>query len=217
MRGTTSDSNRHIFFAKIKGLKKDDPNAPYIEITQKQGDKYMELDKCTFIEGWLSGAKTDSYEYEGKQKKTIELVMEDGIEKYIFQTAYTQLSRSLINSLLGTKDYGRIKISVYTNKAGFKSIFVENNGEKMSWKYPVAEFQAKAEVITKKSGEKVSTDYTELDNWLEEQFKLHVIPNCKPNPNPYVAEKNVIVPDSQETEHDENISITPDPISDLPF
>lgn len=184
-RGSSND-DRSLFFAKIMGLKKEFTGNPWIEITQKQNDKYVEIDKCSYIEGWLAKAKVDSYEYEGKPKKTIELTIEDNDEKYLFQSSYNQLSRSLINSLLGTPDYGRIKISVYTNKAGYKSIFVENNGEKMAWKYSVEEMQAKTEKITNKAGEFISNDYSSLDNWLEEQFAAHVVPNCKPNPVAYV-------------------------------
>jgi hypothetical protein len=216
-RGTTNDSNRNIFYAKIKGLKKEEPS-PYIEISQKGNDGYVILEPCTFIEGWLSSAKVDSYLWEEKPVRTIELVLEDGIEKYIVQMSYTQLSRSLINSLLGTKDYGKLKISVYTNKAGYKSIFVENNGEKMAWKHTIEEFKAKTKEIKDEEGEVIKVSYKELDNWLEEQFKLHVVPNVKPNPNPYVAPSNTTeAPKKEEVKSESEVSVVADPSDDLPF
>ncbi len=61
------------------------------------------------------------------------------------------------------------------------------NGEKIKWKYSLDEFKAKTDPITNKKGEVIQYDYSELDAWLEEEFKKHIIPNCKPNPNPYIA------------------------------
>ncbi len=186
--GTTSDdSNRDVFYAKIKGLKKDHAGDPWIGLEQKKGNDYVEIKKVQWMSGWLSGAKTGSYEYEGKPVKTFELTLEDGIEKYVFQSSYNGLSRSLINSLLSTVNYGTLKISVYTSKKGYKSIGVELNGERLQWKYSIDEFKAKTKEIKDEEGEIIKISYKELDAWLEEEFKKNVIPNCKSNPNPYVA------------------------------
>ncbi len=186
--GTGNDDNgKTIFYAKIKGLKKDHTGDPWIGLDQKQGDKYIEVEKGQWISGWLSAAKIGSYEYEGKDVKTFELVLEDGIMKYVFQSSYNNLSRSLINSLLSTTDYGILKISVYTNNKGYKSIGVEMNGERIKWKHSLDEFKAKTKEIKDEEGEVIKISYKELDSWLEEEFKKHIIPNCKPNPNPYIA------------------------------
>jgi hypothetical protein len=186
--GNTSDENKNVYYVKIKGLKQEHEGAPWIGLEQKVGDDYKEVQKSTWINGWLSKAAVDSYEYKGKQTKTIELTLEDGDDKYILQSSYNQLSRSLINSLLSTNEYGDIKISVYLNKSKFKSIYVENNGQKMEWKYKIEELKPMTSDILE-DNVKVGTSYKKLDAWLEEQFKTYVIPSCKPNPNPKKSEK----------------------------
>ncbi len=92
------DSNRTVFFAKMKGLKKEYTDNPWIGLEQKKGDEYIEVEKSQWISGWMSSAKIGSYEYEGKNVKTFEIILEDGITKYIFQSSYNNLSGSLRNT-----------------------------------------------------------------------------------------------------------------------
>jgi enoyl-[acyl-carrier-protein] reductase (NADH) len=76
---------------------------------------------------------------------------------------------------------GKVKISVYKNKKGYNSTYIENNGQKLEWKYQPEFLNAKVEKLQNKKGEVVSTDFTELDAFFKQQIQDVLMNKLNPN------------------------------------
>ena len=88
---------------------------------------------------------------------------------------YTQIGRSIINSLLGcSKPIDKIYLELYKNASGYCSLKMLINGSKSVWKFSIDEQRKKIETITNKKGEFVSNDYSDLDNLLEDNLRDHL-------------------------------------------
>ena len=107
--------------------------------------------------------------------------MQDSEGQYILQSAFTWVGRNILNSLASAEKLWDIKLSLYINKKGFKSVWVENNWEGLRWKYPIEDQMAMVEEVKNKSGEVVQRDYVALEQFYidtvipEIQAKLDVV------------------------------------------
>ena len=187
--GTTSSNN--AYWIKIRGLKKGEPEA-YFEV--KKGE---DLQTASYVEGHITKLEASGYEFEGKFRNTFNLTLQDDEGSYILQSAFTNIGRTILNSLAGAEQLGDIKLSLYINKKGFKSVWVENNGERTEWKYPIDEQMDMVEEVKNKAGEVLQKDYSAL-----EQFYIDTV-------IPKIANKLDIVQQVEQVEERED--------EDIPF
>ena len=208
----TGSGGKDIIYFKMRGLKKSDKEL-YFEGQKSEGGEYKIIEeKPTFIQGGLTEVKTDSYEYEGDTINSIKFTLEDMDTKLVLESGFNNLAISLINTLAGSPDFGEVKLSLYTGKSGYPSLFIELDGgvTKTEWKWDYKKDFAPKIKKTKFKGKDL-TDKSELETFLikyvntkEFQDKLSGLPT-----------PSVEQPDSGGFETTDEIIDEAD--SDLPF
>lgn len=179
--GFDKDETSGSIYDDVYYVKAKTKNASYFEFSKREGDKIL-VDKRTSInriEGKLSKIDMGSFTYEGKEIKNYKLYIVKEVNGknilFILNLNYTQVGRSIINSLLGcNKPIDKIYLELYKNQSGYCSLKMLINGSKSVWKYSIDEQRKKIETITNKKGEFVSNDYTELDELLEDNLRDHL-------------------------------------------
>ena len=166
-----------VYFVKPKTK-----DVAYFEFSKKVGDKIHKDPRTTIqtIDGDLIKIELDSYTYENKEIKTIKLHIKKMLgEKsvlFIISSSFTQVARSMMNSLLGCKvAVEKVNITLYINHSGYTSVKFSINGKKSEWLYSIAEQKKFVETITNKKGEFVSNDYSDLDDVFVEKMREHLI------------------------------------------
>ena len=126
-----------LFYLKMRAKKDKDLN-PHFEIAKADGKSkpVIKMDDVTYVSGKIKDIVNDSYEWEGKTVPTVKITMVDGDETYIVDSSFTSLLRGLLNCLANIEKPENLRISLYTSKTGYASVWVENNGEKSGFKYP---------------------------------------------------------------------------------
>jgi hypothetical protein len=179
--GFEKDENSGSIYDEVYYVKSRTKNAAYFEFSKREGDKIL-IDKRTSInriEGKLSKIDMGSFTYEGKEIKNYKLYIVKEVNGknilFILNMNYTQVGRSIINSILGcNKPIDKIYLELYKNASGYCSLKMLINGSKSVWKFSIDEQRKKIETITNKKGEFVSNDYTELDDLLEDNLRDHL-------------------------------------------
>lgn len=168
----TIKSNWNYINVKIKGLKKWDDKV-YFEIVDQ-----WEIHQWNYIEGYFSKIVKWSFEFEWKTIETFAIHLKDTQTDSIIvlNMSYNSISRSIINCLASIPKLNLIRIQLYINKDWYKAVFLQNDWEKLSWKYQIEEMNQHIETITKKNWEKI-VDYTELDNRFKETIEQINISN----------------------------------------
>lgn len=179
--GFEKDDTGGNVYDDVYYVKSKTKNAAYFEFSKREGDKIL-VDKRTSInriEGKLSKIDMGSFTYEGKEIKNYKLYVVKEIKGknilFILNMNYTQVGRSIINSILGcSKPIDKIYLELYKNASGYCSLKMLINGQKSVWKFSIDEQRKKIETITNKKGEFVSNDYSDLDNLLEDNLRDHL-------------------------------------------
>lgn len=179
--GFEKDETGGNVYDEVYYVKARTKNAAFFEFSKRDGDKIL-IDKRTSInriEGKLVNIVMGSFTYESKEIKNFKLYIVKEINQknilFILNLNYTQVGRSIINSILGcNKPIDKIYLELYKNASGYCSLKMLINGAKSTWKYSIEEQRKKIETIKNKKGEFVSNDYTELDEMLEDGLRNHL-------------------------------------------
>ncbi len=161
-------------FLSLKAKTSDTDPTPFIGVNEKTGDTWGITQKYNSISGKLKSIAHDSYEYQGEQKTKIIMVIEDDVE-YQLEANFNSLIYSILNSLAGTKDIGKIEISVWLDPKlvdgkKYAKAALKNNGEKTEWAYKWDEIPKAAKVqVGKKT---VMDDSAVIDFWKAEIDKI---------------------------------------------
>lgn len=150
--GFTKDEWKKWKFVKILGLKKED-KYPYFEVSWEQ----IEENKFSWR---LISIKADTYEYEGKEKDVIKMKFKDWEDIYILWIGFNQFWKTIVSSLASQEAVWEVGLTVYLNKAWYKSIFVTNNWEKAEWKYSIDEVKKMVTPIKNAKWETIANDDT---------------------------------------------------------
>lgn len=169
-----SNSDKKRNYAKIE-IKKNKEVLPRFCIYQGKDEETLDF---TNYEGYLFSVTRSDYEYEGENVKQVvfKFVDNHGEETWI-KTGYTGVMRSMVNSLAGKKT-GLISIRLYAKTKDGRTranVYMENNGERMDWKYQIDEMPAMKEIEV--PGKKSLWDSTELDSFIDKVIKEEIIPN----------------------------------------
>lgn len=149
------------FYAQIRPSGKNN-SYPHLEVKRKEDDNYsiLPFEKrdeknagyIVYEENNLTGAlikvKVDGYTWKARDKwiDTVELTLRDYQvdEEYVISTTFSNLGRSLVNSLLNIEDgdYREITVSLYKKKdSDFDAISVNKNGEWTGFKHKYEEYK----------------------------------------------------------------------------
>lgn len=173
----TDTQNAEFWKLKIDKL----TDTPYFYRVEKKGDAWVETDAFTAMKGQLAEINFKNYTWEGKEKQSMvfTLIHETGV-KMLVTTSFSNMSRSLLNSLAGCDSIGVIDMQATRwGKKGaekkYPTIFVQNNGQKTSWKYPMEQLP-QIESIKNKKGETVSIDDTDANEFWKLEIQNNIIP-----------------------------------------
>lgn len=178
-----SSNYNDVYFVKPKTK-----DAAYFEFTKRVGDIITRDPRTTInsIDGNVIKIELDKYTYESRDIKTIKIyinkIIKDRNILFILSSSYTQVARSIINSLLNfNEELKKILIGLYVNpKTGYTSVKVLFNGKKPEWLYSVDEQKKYIETVSNKKGEFIKNDYSDLDELFETKLREH-LPILFPN------------------------------------
>lgn len=205
-------SGGNAYFANLKWLKKDDDSGVRFEITK---DWEVVQDDASYISGYFSKIELGSFEYEWRdiEKFTMTLVDPKDWSRIIRSSSFNVVSRSVINSLASQESLWLIQISVYTNRSGFPSAYVENHWERAEWLLSWDQQKELIDPVKDKKGEVVKNDYSELDDKLKKLMENFVPDegNVLKTPDPDDVDNDKLF------DPDENKKPVDDDLEDLPF
>jgi len=171
----SGSSTSKMFFLKIQGLKQESKEV-FLEMTEKQGDKYVAIGNYKNVSGRLHKLEVKDFEYtppgakESKKGKSLKFYIVDDAEDttYVLDIGFHDMLTSLLNSIASEELFEKIEISVYVNKKGFKTIGVKLDGNETKWKYDFKELNAmKTKVMDPDDDTKVLlTKRNKLDDFL---------------------------------------------------
>jgi len=172
-------------YAKIE-LKKDKEVQPRFVVYQGKENPPLEF---TQYEGYLKNVKFDNYPWEGEEVKQVVFVCvdPDGDETWI-KTTYTGVMRSMVNAFAGKK-LGLLSIRLYSTTKDGKdraNVYIESDGEKLSWKYQIDELPEMKEI--KIPGKKSIWDTSELDARIDKMIEEEILPFIQSAPKPVPQE-----------------------------
>ena len=212
--GMGNNKNKDLYFMKIRS-KTDTNQRPHFKVEKASKDgKGQPMEDVTYVNGRVKDIETGSYEWEGDTIKTFKIVLVDKEEMYYIDSSYTSLGRSILNCLanVGTDGTtpGEFRISLYTSKKGYASVWIENDGKSTGFKWPWDELKQYISVYKNKKG-KEENDYAKLDEFYEAKIKEEIAPFFRDNySEPVVTEPVDEHPPLPEPVMDEDTS-------DLPF
>ena len=214
-----------LYFTFENSRKEDDA----AEFSVYHGIKKEIIDRCTFVEGNLVGIKFGEGDYEGDKYKTCVVSLQDPESKEYYRIKcrfdkMTQIMRGLLNRLLTLKSCENIKISYYGNKGEYKNVSVRQNDEKVEWMFQNDALKPYIFPIEDRKGNVLKNDYTDLDNFFQEQVEAILVPLM---PEPHQPKEEVAdgskADNSHHTEAPQSTDSNPFgdtepiPTDDLPF
>ena len=166
-------TNSPTYYVKMLGTKKEDKDKPVIfafSMKNQQTGDYEIREQSQDFEGTFTDLNVEEFEFEGKKKKVIKVVLHDGNFRYVLSLGFSMLGRSAINSLASIKEMGGIlTLTCYRNsKTGYPSLFLEYNGQRLEWKYSIDQLPKPKEVEF--NGD-VMKDYTAMNKLFEDEAK----------------------------------------------
>lgn len=206
------------YYVNIKNLKKDSEGDPYFLL---RDTKTKEEETSQFISGTLEYIRFVDKEWENKKFKEIRIMIADVDVKYLISTRFTHVGRNILNSILKAQDITKdIKINLYTNKNGYKSVGVtqvnlEGKDEWTGVLYTKEETDPLVQSFETENGNvKV---YTNLNNKLIEDINTLIVPKLPRSFNEENTDEES-EHENSDTNSDTGGAIHPEDVDDgLPF
>jgi len=158
-----SSNSKNVTFANIKWDKEN--KRIYFLITK---DKVQS--EQTKFTGKLYEVKLKAWQYENKPKESVQFIFKEGTDEVWIESGWSNVTKGILNTLDGANAIGNVMISLYTNKKGYASAFVEVDGNEVSWKYKLEELPQVQKV--KVRGEEITDDLEQI-----EFFRSTIIPS----------------------------------------
>lgn len=172
--GFSNNAGENMTFVKLRSPKKGETTPPVFVIKGKGEDgKWEDKETHNSFSGYLMDIETKDFEFQGNPGTTLITKWKDnsGATFQIEQNFKIGISRSLINSLAGIDNFGEIAMSLYTNKKGYASIWVKNDGQDVNWHTKVEDLP-KPEPLKNKKGEIISYDDSDATEFYLGLVKL---------------------------------------------
>ncbi len=149
----------------------------YVKMKQADDDKfyfilldenYEEIERYNELEGILRNIRLGEYEFANKKYKTVSFEIEDEGITYVLQGNFNFATRSMMNQVIFAAMEGTINGSLFyafcrTKGDRLHQIFVNIDGKKTQWAFPIEEMPGSKEV-------------EKLDLFFEEAMKQNVLP-----------------------------------------
>ena len=118
--------------------------------------------------------KNVTIKWKDKELEEIVITLDDNWEKFVIQTLWNSIARSLLNTLWSAwdKGIGHLVIKLYRSKAWYASIYIEHDWERMEWAIDW-EWQ-KALIKSVEINWDTQNDYTSLHEALKSASKSYV-------------------------------------------
>lgn len=210
---TTEADWKNVVNVNLVWMKRESKRDEYwFEISRWYGDsKEIIATKVKWIEGNLTKVVAGGYDYTDehwatKHSKTLTFFLDDWENVMKYWTWYNIVSRNIIFGLASIEwKIGKITLSPYRSKSGYRNMRVTNNGEDVLNKF---DYEKEIKWRCKYSEEFQKTSYVELDKWIEETLVPMI------NEKIDFANKNVEDFVKEEEKKEEKKE---DVIDDLPF
>lgn len=138
----SKEKEPRIYYMSMRGTKNKVVNAHFRTQVREPGAAIVDLPDETKVSGLMRAVGHNEYEFpknSGLKQKTIIIYLVDGDDHFKVESNIDSvMGRSLMNSLLGTKDFDNLKISLRV-KNEMPAISVFNNDQKTEWKYDYTE------------------------------------------------------------------------------
>lgn len=161
------ENSGNLILVKLSQKDKEDKKTePHFITSRKVYDKWVEdSENYKSISGDISKIDIVEYEYEGNPQKSVKILLRDkeANEAYLLSLRPSILGRDIFNKILGLKELDNVEISVYTNKKGYATSSVRQNGNLTDWKFNFVDLPKPLEITHPKTGAVISRDYSELD------------------------------------------------------
>lgn len=155
-------------------IKTKDLPAPVFVVSERQGDKFVQLDQTeTNVTGTLVAIEPKEFVWEGKTIKSVSATLTDGDQIYFVTIPYSNLGRGLMNSLLSLKEFTDVEIGLYQTRAKvtggktYPATSLRQGGEIVRWRFEQKDLP-QPDVTTFK-GETLR-DYTKVETFLAAQL-----------------------------------------------
>lgn len=173
---------RNVFYYTIKSKDMDAP------MFVRTNDKYDYPDESK-LAGHLIKITPKTFKYtKGKQELEghaieLELFAEDVNEIYSISVGWSSLGRGLLNCLLGLPRPfpGPIEISLYTNKEGYASVSVWENGQMSGFAFPYDDYKDLIYQAEDPSTGKMVNVYKKVNAMFKKEMEKHLVPAAKEN------------------------------------
>jgi hypothetical protein len=161
------DNSGTLIGVKVSQKDKEDKKVdPHFVISRKVEDNWVEdSDTYKSISGDIIKIDISEYEWEGLPIKSVKLILKDNEanEAYALTLKGSVLGRDILNKILGLESLENVQIDLYTNKKGYATSSVKQNGELVKWKFDFVDLPKPIEITHPKTGVVISRDYSELD------------------------------------------------------
>ena len=223
--GNNGGDGSKLYFLSVRGLKKGEKVfIKVVEPVEGKDGEYKELPDISQVRGMVQKLEVINKTFEGESYDEIRLWLKDVNagelgETYCLSCGVNSMGRNIINNLASIEDatLGELFINVYMRKGTeFSAVYMEHNGEKLSWsldKDALAPFVKSTTKKVKGSDGKTTSvkvnDYFDLNEHLLGILREQIIPKVKP------ASVERSAPATSATSPDQGIPAGDD--DDLPF
>jgi hypothetical protein len=137
--GLGSQEQRRRTYYLSPRAKTDKVLDPHFAVKMRDLDGTMKnLPNEPSVSGYLVGLGTGEFEWpknSGKKLKTIKIFLMDGDDLYqIEANRDSNLVRSMMNTILGTRDFDVMRIALSAKNENAQ-VYINNNGNKTNWKF----------------------------------------------------------------------------------
>lgn len=208
----------------FKNLKKEDDRA-FLEAYCLETKENQSFE---YVEGELIDIRFGTGEFDGKEYNTCAIYLRDGDQTFKVKSGWERMTtpiRQVLLRLLSLQSPANVQISFFGAKGEYKNAAVKSNGEKLEAMFTKEELEPKIERIKNKKGETISTDFSELEEFIMKTVKEYIYPLLgKNSSSESIVEDNDTTSTMQETTQpetnnntEEQADIKPIAEGDLPF
>lgn len=169
------------FYVKLVGTKRGSKEC-YFEFKTKAEGTYVVEQKSNEYSGTCEKIELKTFQYEGKEGKSLEISLRDDTEKhrYILSLGINNVSRGLLSSLDSLDEISQLRFVTFIgkNKKDEPQLiflaYANGSSEKLMWSHNIADLFKKLVKSVKVNGETIN-DYGELNEF----FLGSVLPSVK--------------------------------------
>lgn len=177
----TSFSGGPLIFLTPRSKDKDKKDCdPYFSVGRSVDGKIVDDEQTvTSVSGDLIKLEFKERVFEGKTSEEVVFYLRDKTagekgETYRLPIRFGLPGRGLFNrfiTLIEKGDFTNLKVSYYRNRNGYETYGLDQNGEKVSWKYENKDLPQPLEIKHPKTGELLQRDYSELNTFYKKELE----------------------------------------------